>query len=152
MRYFLVPYSAGHLTRFSWHADDRAHLEMLGGLGALQQLKSAGDGPAATLMGDDDVLACWGLVMHWPGLAEAWCLASQDIGRHALAFHRKGVWWLHHTMAAEHLRRVQCAVAQERQAARRWVRRLGLKREAVMPQYGPRGETFELWAIMRFTS
>lgn len=68
------------------------------------------------------VVACGGLIEHWPGRCEAWCVFAKDIGVFGfLSVHRfaKGV------VEAHPARRVEVCLDYKSAIEARWVRSLG---------------------------
>jgi hypothetical protein len=104
-------------------------------------------GPAYTGRIDDEIAICAGVLIPWPGLGEAWAVLS-DLGRqHPLFVHRRVARVLRSIIRECHLNRIQCGVDISFSVGREWVERLGFRPESVMPQYGPKGETFVRYVI-----
>lgn len=109
--------------------------------------KLAAAGPCWSAVQDGQVLACAGLLLHWPGRAGAWCL----IGDH---FPRRGWVWLHkqvvaglaRTSAELGLRRIEAETLTGWQPGAMWLRKLGFAPEGPMPAYGPDGRDYDRWA------
>lgn len=109
--------------------------------------KLLGAGPCWTAVQDGEVLACAGLLLHWPGRAGAWCL----IGDH---FPRRGWVWLHKQVVAGlarssaelGLRRIEAETLTGWPPGATWLRKLGFQHEAQMPAYGPDGRDYDRWA------
>lgn len=101
-------------------------------------------GPAYTVHRGDDVIACAGLSMEWPGRAVAWAMVSQCGPRLFL--------WLHYRVLIFldtcGVRRVETTVRSDFDAGHRWAGALGFSRETPngMPAWGPSGECFDLYA------
>jgi len=88
---------------------------------------------------DGEVVACVGLIQHWPGRRFVWAYLAWNAPmvpltwkvRRWLRFHGEG--------------RIEAAIDPQFKASIRWARRLGFKREGRMKQYVP-GKDYDLYA------
>lgn len=102
----------------------------------------ADNGPAFTGWWDGVPVACAGLTLPWPGLAQAWALWGPEAPRHARRVHAAVIHRLGLLMQKHRLRRVEAVVDAGAAQSLRWARHLGFRWEADLPKYGPAGETF----------
>jgi hypothetical protein len=87
------------------------------------------------------VLACAGITVQWEGLGVAWAILSPLGRQHPLLVHRAVMRGLEEIIGTHKLRRVECAVARDFLAGRRWVEVLGFEPECECPAYLPDGST-----------
>jgi hypothetical protein len=144
----VLPYAVGDV--FHLHMSPRTRLT-LGGmpLEALEAALLTHPACAVTLWAGDARWACWGFLLPWEGLAEGWCVVGADVSTAPVPFLRTVFRWVRETCAALNLRRVQCHVRDRDDVARRFATYLGFRNEAVLPQYGPDGETYWLKSLLR---
>ena len=106
-------------------------------------------GPAYTGRINDRIVGCGGLVLFaWPGVAEAWVIASTYATEHALSWHKTFQSMLPRMIEQYALRRVQAEVQADFTRGIRWIEALGFKSEGAMPLFGPNGETFVRYAYL----
>jgi len=96
---------------------------------------------AHTALADGQVIACVGLIQHWPGRRFVWAYLAHDAGRHMLRLTWQVRRWLRYHGAG----RIEAAIDPEFHASVRWARRLGFQREGTMRQYVP-GKDYDLYA------
>jgi hypothetical protein len=105
-------------------------------------------GPCWTAAHDGAVLACAGLVLHWPGRAGTWCLIGRDLPTRAWPWLHKrvarGLAELRHELA---LRRIEAEALTGWEPGARWLHRLGFRPEGIMPAYGHDGADYDRWAL-----
>lgn len=99
-------------------------------------------GPAYSLVGDDEVLACSGLIPQWENRAIAWALIGKEAGRHFLMIHRA----VRNAIDLHRYRRIETAVAADFEQGHRWMRMLGFELEGRMRAYTPDGRDCDLYA------
>lgn len=99
-------------------------------------------GQAFTVLVDERVVACGGLVELHANVAEAWGLVGADAGPYLLFMTRA----VRRVFAACGYRRVQTVVARDHHAGHRWARLLGLRFEGVLRAYFPDGSDGALYA------
>lgn len=98
---------------------------------------------------DGELLVCAGIMSQWPGVGVAWALISGNGRKHYHFVHRAVREGLEYFIQRLKLNRVEANVNDDLEAAKRWVEVLGFSEESVMPKYGPRGETFRKYVILR---
>lgn len=96
--------------------------------------------PGYTARLDGQLLACAGIIVHWPGLGTAWAVWTPLGQRYALRIHRAVLAEMAGIVETYGLRRVQADVMADNAAAVKWVQALGFEEESYMPAYGPSGE------------
>lgn len=106
-------------------------------------------GPAYTIIKNGQVVWCGGLVMLWPGMAEAWGVPSMSLQDCPLGFHRLVVTVLRELIETMKLRRVQCTIASVFGISQRWVQALGFQHEGDMAMYGPDGADHKRYALVK---
>lgn len=107
-------------------------------------VRQSREGPAFTMLRAGRVAALFGLVIPWPGLAEAWLLATPELAGigHSFTYFARRFFAV--SAAAWGLRRIQVHVDNSNVAYLRWARAAGFRFEAVIPCYGPNGEDMAL--------
>jgi hypothetical protein len=150
MRTALVEMTLAHLEALSVTPDDAVRFTVIPRPVFFEALKVAGGAAwSRTLLLDGTPLACWGLVQHWQGVAEAWCVPDIRVREHVAFFHRQTRLWLEHQRQALGLWRVQATVDAAQIEARRWATMLGFHMEARLEQYGPAQQDFYLMAMVQ---
>lgn len=96
-----------------------------------------------TVLRDGKVIACMGVVGHWPGRGEAWAMLDAAMPHDFLAIHHLARRFLRVGV----FRRVEAVVETGFEAGHRWARALGFELEAPrMAGYGPDGRDYSLYA------
>lgn len=95
---------------------------------------------------NDKIVACIGLMVIWDGNAECWTVASDEVKKHPVAFHK----FVFNTMKifedSLNLRRISANTSSKTDKGRRWLESLGFRREGLMLNYGPEGQDWWLYA------
>jgi len=105
-------------------------------------------GPAFTARQGACVIACAGVMLFWPGVGEAWSVLSPCAAEHPM-IHRHVKRGLAGIIESHGLWRVQATVLDGFAKGERWITRLGFQFESAMPAFGPKGETYNRYAIVR---
>jgi RimJ/RimL family protein N-acetyltransferase len=106
-------------------------------------------GVAKTIEQNGKPIACFGMVMRWPGLAEVWGFYAADALRQPKMLMRETLSWLRYGEEAFGVRRFQTTAREEFTAAQRWLLHLGFIPEARLPAYGLHGETHVLYGRVK---
>lgn len=118
--------------------------DLILGDGYAEALAEAGPAYTATAVsegGGELIVACIGTIPQWQGYQRAWALLSGDAGRCMVPLTRGISRWLRFHNEG----RVDTAVDCTFEAAIRWAKMLGFKREGVMEKYRD-GRDFYLYA------
>lgn len=111
-----------------------------------EHVQALAAGQSYTALAGERVVACAGVVEHWPGRGEAWAYLDRDCRRHFLAITNA----VRRFLDVCPLRRVEAVVDVEFPAGHRWVRALGFALEAPrMAAYRPDGGDCALYARVR---
>lgn len=116
-------------------ARDCLLISRLGFVGA-----SARDGAAIVAIGGAEL---------WPGLWSLWMFATDRWPEVAAAATRTARRILRPALLAAGARRAECRSLASHRDAHRWLRALGARREARIPQFGKNGEDFVAYAWLR---
>ena len=108
--------------------------------------ESAGMGPAFTLIVHGKVAACFGLVIPWPGLAEAWMLTNDNIKPIAVPFTYGARKFCAIAAQSLHLRRIQIHVQISNDTFYQWAKAARFRYEGRCDAYTPDGESVLLMA------
>lgn len=99
-------------------------------------------GPCWTLWNGDEPIACAGMIILWPHVAESWALTSESVARFPIAFHKAAKWAIEKAMFDNELFRLQVTIPETHIKSCKWIERLGFKNESTMPMYGTDGSTY----------
>ena len=99
------------------------------------------EGPAYSGLLDGALLGSAGVLIPWRGLGVAWAVISPLGRQHPVMVHRTVVRALRRIIDEHGLRRVEATVLADTALHARWVEAMGFEREAIMPAWGPEGET-----------
>ena len=103
--------------------------------GELQQ-----PGWSYTLIQNGHIICCAGIVDMWPGVGEAWFIASNKIHENARPFIKFAKTDVMQKVIDENgLWRVQAVCKEDWPAALKFARCMGFEPEGVMRKYGPEG-------------
>lgn len=130
----LVPFEAHHLrgllNRDSSYQDSEAQARI-----------KATFGIAWTALHEERILGCAGIVLQWPGMASAWMVVSEDIGRYAVWLTRTVKRFLRDAIRAYKLHRIEAVVIVGNVRNQRWIERLGFTSEGgCARRYTPDGQ------------
>ncbi len=98
---------------------------------------------------DGELLVSAGIMCPWPGLGVAWAIISGNGRKHNYFVHKAVLEGLQYFSDRLKLRRIEANVCDDIEIAKLWVLHLGFCEESVMPKYGPRGETFRKYVILK---
>lgn len=137
----LIPFHPDHLNRMVIREFEAGEMLLLGNAKerACEYLTY---GPAFTGICGEQFIGCGGLIILWPGVAEAWAVSTLLWPSKALSVHKAILTSLNELSATLGLWRIQTAVNEAHQVSCKWVERLGFKFEGAMPGYGPDGATY----------
>jgi hypothetical protein len=132
------------LPRDTWILDYHPTHAIAGGFGALPQAQA---GPSFTLIYAGRIVAIWGLVIAWTGLAEGWMVAHREnIRPIGLGFTRGAARFLEAAHERLELNRVQIHVEITSNSFCQWAKVIGFREEAVCKRYLPDGSDVILMA------
>lgn len=95
--------------------------------------------------GDGEPVAIGGFFVIWPGLVQAWMVASDRLAEIGIELNYR-VLEMHRDAVSDGVHRFQAHAMQGNAAGMRWLERLGYRRETTMRRFGRYGEDFELMA------
>ena len=107
------------------------------------------EGWSYTLIDHGHIICCAGLVDMWPGVAEAWFIASERIHKNPRPFIRFARQETAARIEQSELWRVQACVKVGWDKALRFANFLGYKDEGIMQQYGPNREDYHRVAWLK---
>ena len=139
------PFRPEHLDLLHPRASARANMDWTGDFAALARTYAT-TGPAVTMRVDGEVAACAGICLFWPGMGEAWCIASALVERYPLRFCKAAREWLAAMESATRTHRVQAHVEAADTRALRWLAWLGFQEEGLCAAYGPHQENVYRYA------
>lgn len=113
-------------------------------------------GPCWTLWNGAVPIACAGMIILWPHVAESWALTSELVSKYPVCFHRAVKWGIEKTMNEHQLYRLQVCIPETHLVSCRWIQALGFEKESTMRNYGPDAGTYfkfvKLWNDRRAAS
>jgi len=110
---------------------------------------AASNGLSFSAVDNGWLIAAAGLMPLWPGVAEAWLLASSRVDRHPVTIGRLVRQGLFEKIETEQLHRVQAVMRSDQPMLIRWARFLGMKHEGQMLAYDQRRADYDRWAWTR---
>ena len=90
-----------------------------------------------------------GLVMFWPGVAEAWLLASEKIEVNKTKSARAVLRELKRLISENNLHRVQAITRSDKPELAKWTAFLRMRHEGRMQKFGSDQQDYERWAWVR---
>jgi hypothetical protein len=99
-----------------------------------------------TLLYDDVILCCGGIIPVWPGLGQVWWRASVHMHNHGKMVIETTRSELHREM--HDFRRVETNVIKDWEEAISFIELMGFHHESDMIKYGPHGETQCCYVIL----
>ena len=135
----VIPYEPGHLLQL---ADLRAEM------GPYYQTREHAEafyrcGPACSFFYQEELLACGGLGIMWPGMAKAWMYTTQAVENHRVAFFKTFHDKVVSLFAAYALHRVETEVLLDAPNSwHLWMLSLGFQIETLKKKYGPNKESY----------
>lgn len=137
----IVPFEPQHLEQLQFRDFEARELALLGDWRPRAEFYRRA-GPAWTGFYNGQIIGCCGLLLLWPGVAEAWLVTGELCNQYRLSFHRAVKRGLAQVCRDLGLWRLQAAVHKEHYVSRLWVERLGFAFEGFMPRYGPDGADY----------
>ena len=101
-------------------------------------------GPAFTLLLDGEPEACGGIMMRDPGFGECWLVVPRV--NHGCTIYRNVLRKMHELLDVRKFRRLQAFVMADFDNGVKLVQRLGFEKEGSLRQFGPGGETVDIYA------
>lgn len=140
-RHEVVKFSRKHLDGIDWY--ERERLKLVGFEKAFETYESY---PSWSLLCNDQFVAAFGVVVPYPGLGDAWCIASQLAVSDTFFFFRTVRQYIEEVSRGMKFRRLQALVQFDYEAGHRWARSLGFAHEATLRRYGVDGKHMAMYA------
>lgn len=112
-------------------------------------IRLEGLGPAFTALAGERVIGCGGVIRLWGRVGEGWTILGAEIAEHPVWLHRTVRTMLRDIFDGMGLDRLQVNVLAASERNCRWVNRLGFQPEGLMKRFGPNGEDFVRYAMIR---
>ncbi len=145
----VLPFNALHLGHIELN---ETNSEIIGDPMTREQFAIANEGgPCWTLYHrTEGVIACYGFLIRWPGVASCWCLPNTKLVRkYKVTFHKACLKALASVKKAYDLHRIDTTVLDSFTISQNWMKFLGLKEEAHFEKYGPNEEPMTQYAWIR---
>ena len=94
----------------------------------------------------DQLIACGGIGLLWPGVGEAWFWGTPHKTRHPIALYKATRQWLDRSMPLLRLHRVEAIIRQDFAEGHRFAQALGFTAEGIRRQFGPDRMDFTMYA------
>lgn len=109
-----------------------------------------GSGAGVYTVRDDDgvPVAVLGLLQAVPGVVSLLFFATDEFDKVKVAFTKFVIQKLRVALFNEGVRRIQCLSIDKYDVMHRWLRAVGMQKEAVHEQYGKNGETFFMFSCL----
>ncbi len=104
-----------------------------------------------TLEIDDEVIAVFGLVLRWPGVADIWAIVGDKTRGHGLGFTRKVKALMRQFADELSLWRIGATVREDLVEYQAWLELLGFEKEGVESQAAPDGSNLIRYRWLRWT-
>jgi hypothetical protein len=144
--YKMRHYEATDLFRAAWRQRDQEELFAMGRENAIALSQYYADGPCWTLLWNNEIILCAGVIVIWPGMGEAWFRGTPLMYEHKEEVKERTIR-VFGSIKQNGFRRIQTAVQENWATARRFAEACGMKYEGRMPFYGTSGEHFVRYAI-----
>jgi hypothetical protein len=145
--YRLRPYEATDLLRADWRPRDKAEIANWG----FEECNKLNDfylsGPSYTLLWENQILLCAGVIIMWEGVGEAWFRGTNQMYQHKDEVRDRTIYVFGQLFKDNKFKRIQTTVQENWETARRFAEACGMKYEGRMPYYGMTGEHFVRYAI-----
>jgi hypothetical protein len=99
------------------------------------------------VLGEERPIVAMGCVRTWAGQWQVWMFATDEFRKAARRATENAQNVIIAGMRQMGLRRAECHSIGSHEIAHRWLERLGFEREAEVPAYGKRGESFYRYVL-----
>lgn len=140
----VIPFHPDHLYALIPETPERAGWEVA----PAAHIHALDNGHAVTGLIDGKPVACGGLVLLWPGVAEGWLATTPAAVAHPTWLVRSIIRFIRAKIAELQIRRLQAHVDASFTRAWMWLERLGLQRESEMLRYGRDGGTYYMYVFL----
>jgi len=141
----IVPFHWGHAMVAELRPMDKENFDTIPNY--IELLKQYGhDDLSCTAMVDGKVACCFGVVKHWPGLAEGWMMTTDKVSTNPISLTRGAIRYFDKIAIILKLKRLQLVVDCNNSFAINWANALKFTPEGVMHNYGPTGNDYVMYA------
>ncbi len=102
--------------------------------------------PAYTLVIDDEIILCGGIMLLDWQAGDAWTLFADSYRKYPIACFKACKYVIEKISKEHNLKRVQAIVAPELNGGKRFTERLGFQEEGLLRCYGPSGEDYLMFS------
>ena len=111
-----------------------------------QLIYSSVMGKAETLVIDDKVICCFGIINLWRGVGEIWLLPSVYVTNYRKTFHKTIINVLNNEQKNNKLHRIQSVCDIRNQVTINWHKHLGFTEEGILRKYDKAGRDYIMMA------
>jgi hypothetical protein len=94
----------------------------------------------------DKPVAILGLIQTWPGVAEVWSVASEDVRQAPISYTRQVKRLMEEFAGNLKIHRLQMTVRRDYREGSHWAAVLGFRNEGILRQYGPDKSDYLMFA------
>lgn len=146
MWYLIKPYRPEHAFEILEQNIRNVDLQLSNVMDWEAQCREWAKHPSFTLVVDDELVACGGVVDIGYNRGEAWILFSKLIYKYPVACFRATRKALEEILKKKDYQRLQAFVKTDHDQGKRFAERFGFKHEGDLRGYGPNGETMSIYA------
>lgn len=144
MQLTIAPFKKEHFCQIK---PREPNLSMSKGLGDISRFAELYEhNPAISIFHGAEIVGSFGVVVLWPGVAEAWVYVGNEVENHKIEFHRIVKCLLNDVINNLKLRRVQAAIDANYEIGLAWAKRLGFSEEGKLHMFGVNGEDYIMCA------
>lgn len=146
----IVPFEVDHISRMDLREHDSMVLSAAPDYAELSARMFAVNGFGYTALdAENHVVGAAGLVRIFPGTWEGWAYTTPLFQKYGIQVHRMAKRMLDEHFAQPDVRRIQCIVDAKYYDAMRWAEALGFKCESYLVSYGPEGQPYAMFAMVK---
>ena len=94
-----------------------------------------GKGQAYTMVSDEGIVACAGIVPLWKGTGEGWAITSELVEKYRISFAKSLLRYLFKIIQEFKYTRIQTTVLEHHQTSKEWLEWMGFTNEGLMRKY-----------------
>jgi len=103
----------------------------------------------AALLPSGEAVAVGGVAVHQPGIGQAWMVGTERIGELGVEIAHASKKGIKALFERGGVHRIQAHSAAFHSDAHRWLKAIGLRKEATLPKYGKGGEDFFIFSAVK---
>ena len=141
----VLDFEADHVNRMDIRDLETESIFTLGDIGPRMDAVAEVSDFACTVLYKEKILACAGLSLIWPGVANSWRIPSKDLPKHSIVFARFVARNLSGIIKVYGIHRLQTVAAMD-DLHTRWLSWLDFELEGVLNKYTHQKKDRGMWA------